>query len=186
MMTSAELASTDTHRLTWSGCRTLLRDHWLRRSEIPLGHIVSLPIPTMRLGAPGFAFFAAAPVREPSQAWRLSPPDRHGVVAADGAALLLYARTSAVPLATTGTVWSTVMAPASKESPQTLSARLLSLEPIMDQAAEAFFDCAPARLGPMLASELEAVVGATVFPFYEALAPDFIAWLMTDGQGATV
>lgn len=186
MTTSVELADTGIHRLSWSGCKALLRDHWLRRSEIPLGHVVSLPIPTMRLGAPGFAFFAAAPVREPSQAWRLSPPDRHGVVAAAGASLLLYARTSAVPLATTGTAWSTVMAPASKESPQALSARLLSLEPIMDQAADAFFDSAPARLGPLLASELEAVVGGTVFPFYQALAPDFIAWLTTGGQGATV
>lgn len=184
MMTSVELADASTHRLTWSGCRALLKDHWLCRSEIPLGHIVSLPLPTMRLGAPGFAFHAVAPVREPSQPWRLSPPDRHGVVAASGAALLLYARTSALPLAAQGTVWSTVSPLASKESPQVLNARLLSLEPIMDQAAEAFFNGASAHLGPMLASELEAVVGSAVFPFYRAMAPDFIAWLMSDGQGA--
>jgi hypothetical protein len=54
----------------------------------------------------------------------------------------------------------------------------------MDQAAEAYFDGASARLGAMLASELETVVGSAVFPFYQAMAPDFIAWLMSSGQGA--
>jgi hypothetical protein len=158
-------------------------DHFLRRWEIPLEHHLSLPLPTQRYGEPAFAFYACPIVREPPAAPRCRPPDRHWAFSANSGALLFYAQISVLPLAPPGESWSVVTLEASADTVTALVDQLNALAPIMDRASAAFFDGEGYPHGEQLAEEFVRTVGRSVLPFYRAMAPDFLGWLMGGASG---
>src|SRR5262249_49277433 len=127
MSIPATLPSAREHRLDWVGVRTFMRDHYLRRSEIPMEHLVSLPMPTLRYGEPAFALHACATVREASGTQSCRPPDRHWAIAAHTKTLLFYARTSILPLAAPGETWASVTLEQPAASVKAMAERLRAL-----------------------------------------------------------
>jgi hypothetical protein len=69
--------------------------HPAQRLQLPVEHFRSLPLPTLRWGAPAYASFAAPAVRTPGLPLRLGTPDRWWLVDADRVELAAYGLTAA-------------------------------------------------------------------------------------------
>jgi len=177
MSPAAQVPAERAVRLQWSQMQELMRTHWLRRSDIPAEAAVSLPLPTLRFGGPGFQFHAGAMLRDPAGTIRREPPDCHWAFAAQGGRLLYYARSRAIPLEPAGAGWTAVSMDRPSLDVRALRERFQAFGPIMDQACERFFDGAPADFAADLLAELELLAGPPVMPFYRAMAPDFWQWL---------
>ncbi len=153
-----------TRRLTTSGVYT---------AEIPVEHTTSLLVPTLRLGFPAYAFFAAPARRVPGQPLEIGVPDRWGALRADFGRLALYALTDAVPMG--GPALARVALSVESRSVTDVLAAQDRLSALLDGAAEAFF--AGGALPPGLVEAFAAVVPDALRPAYRALAPDFMAAL---------
>src|SRR5215471_18837736 len=89
---------TETKR--WIKSRELGRHHSLdalRTTDIPVGYLLSLPLPTRRCGRPGYALFASATSRRPGEPRQQQAPDRWFVIDAVTGHLLIYALTTVLP-----------------------------------------------------------------------------------------
>ncbi len=165
--------------LPYSRVRKEFGVHPLRRAEIPVEHFVSLLMPTMRWGAPGYAGFAAPARRVPGAPRALRAPDRWWAVAAAGGSLLAYALVGAVPFA--GDLGQQqVTVPAPTRSVAGIEEDLLVIDQLMDQACPAFFagQAAQATLRQDLLEAVRGHVSEEVLPWYQALAPDLFGWLL--------
>jgi hypothetical protein len=150
-------------------------------SEIPVGHAYSLPIPTLRFGAPGIAAFAA-PADRTGGELRQFPPDRWWVVDATTGRLAFYALIAAVPLAAPlaaldADAWGPLEIPPPAFGLDELEQRLAAIDAIMSVSAARFWRGLEAEHGEAIAAALGDVIPAQLLPVYRALAADFWTWL---------
>lgn len=153
----------------------------LRQSELPIGHYLSLLVPTTRWGEPGFAFFASPCIRRLDGPSEQAAPDRWGVLAVRDQ-LILYARVVALPLP--GKVSSGVRVLRSTDATvQEVQTNLARLEEIMEMAAPVFFARQPIteETRRVLQVAFSQVVPEPLLSDYRALSPEFFDWL---GSGA--
>jgi hypothetical protein len=150
----------------------------LRESDIPVDHAVSLGLPTRRWHGPGYAFLASPAVRRPGAPVEQQAPDRWWVLDARTARLIVYSLTAAVPFAP-GEQWSTVTLPPPTHSVQEQAALHGRLADFFDRLASAFFQGEPGDTAwrQAFTAELAAAIPAPLLPQYQALVPDFFAWL---------
>lgn len=161
----------------YSGMRRHLQSHPVLIDEVPIEYSQSLPVPTRRFGGPAFAGFAGPALRRPGAPLRLSTPDRWWVVSATDQTVLLYARTAAVPFP--APLPSGEVEVVSNRSLAAAREDLAVLDELFDAAVPAFFaggDVDPASR-TALREQLAVVAGAGTVAWYEAVAPDFFAWL---------
>src|SRR6266702_4766474 len=112
--------------------------HPLRQYEIPISHSISLAIPTLRAGSPGYARFASPAERTPDKPQVQASPDRWWVFSAVDFHLLLYALCSAVPLAS-DRVFETVTLDQGDTPLSVLKQRIHEIEESMNEVAPLFF-----------------------------------------------
>jgi hypothetical protein len=178
--------TTSTGRLSYRDARRLFGTHPLRISEIPVEHAVSLPVPTLRCGAPGYAGFAGPARRVPHAPLQLAAPDRWWVLGGQRRGLLVYCLTAAIPFAAELSP-AQVTLPLVTRDLAAVEEDLRMIDVLMDRAAEEFFNARPpsADVGSDLLAVLTAHVSQAVMGWYRALAPDFFGWLdPTAGEGA--
>jgi hypothetical protein len=165
--------------LGYARARAEFGSHPLRTSEIPVEHEISLPVPTLRYGAPGYAGFAGPARRRPGQPLRLGAPDRWWALCAGRRGLLAYARTTAVPFTDEplGAEW--VELPLVTRDPDAIGEDLRLLDSLAERAVPGFFggQRGDAALRGDLLAVLTAHVTPAVIGWYRALAPDFFGWL---------
>jgi len=165
--------------LRYSQARAELAGHPLSIAEIPVGHEISLPVPTLRFSEPGYAWFAAPARRRPGHPLVLGAPDRWWALGAARRGLLTYARTAAVPFTSEPLDPQRAELPPVTRDLEAIAEDLRLLESLGDRAVPGFFAGEPGD--PALRADLLAVLTAQVTPlvtgWYQALAPDFFAWL---------
>lgn len=165
--------------LGYARARAGFATHPLRTHEIPVEYEVSLPVPTMRLGDPGYAWFAGPARHRPSQPVRLGLPDRWWVLGAARRGLITYARTAAVPFTHEPLGPDAVELPPVTRDLAAIKEDLILLDSLAERAVPEFF--ARRQGAAELRGDLYAVLEAHVTPlligWYRALAPDFFAWL---------
>ncbi|MGW7356220.1 hypothetical protein ACWGI0_05975 [Streptomyces sp. NPDC054802] len=165
--------------LSYEQARKEFTTHAVTRAEIPVGHFISLPLPTLRWGAAaGYAGFAAPAVRSPGRPLVLGTPDRWWVLAAGQRSLIAYGLTSAVPFSC-DLPPGPVTVSSTRRSPTAAREDLRVLDECLREAAPAFFRGEPgASLARGdLAEALAAVLPTMTLPWYRALTPDFFSWL---------
>lgn len=172
-------------RLGYGEARTLFGTHPIRVSEIPVEYAISLPVPTLRCGAPGYAGFAGAARRAPDTTGQLRPPDRWWVLSAERRALLTYSLTVAVPFTDDLPAEVAVLPPVARSVAE-IQEDLRLLDSLMDRAAGEFFAETPADVGLAtdLIAVLTALVSKVVMDWYRRLAPDFFGWLVAPVAGS--
>jgi hypothetical protein len=171
------------HPLPFGDIRAKFAAHPVRRTEVPVEHSISLPLPSLRWGQPVFAGFAGPAWRVPGQPLELSTPDRWWALGPDGIELVVYARTSVVPFGDVPTGGRIQVSPLGRSLAEAQQ-DLLMLDELMNNAVPVFLSGTPGT-EPMradLAAAFAVVVPAETTPWYRALVPDFFAWL--DGDGA--
>lgn len=153
-------------------------EHPLRRTEIPVEHFVSLPLPTLRWGAPGFAVFAAPALRRPRQPMRVDTPDRWWALGGGRARVLGYALCSAVPFAAGSLGGPVTVAPGGRPLSAVRDDQRL-LDGLFDQCLPEFLGGRDDAPGPRaeLAAVLPLLLAPALAPWARALAPDFFSWL---------
>jgi hypothetical protein len=164
--------------LGYAQARKAFGEHAVRHAEVPVEHMVSLPMPTARWGAPGYAGFACPARRRPDEPLSLSAPDRWWLLGARRGKLLAYAMTAVIPFGLeTAQERVTVTSPGRPVAAVLEDLRVL--EETMETAIEPFF--AGSAGDPVLREDLRAILGtqlpAEISPWYRALTPDFFAWL---------
>jgi hypothetical protein len=179
-------STTNTARLSYADARRLFGTHPIRISEIPVEHAISLPVPTLRCGAPGYAGFAGPARRVPHAPLQLGAPDRWWVLGVQRGALLLYGLTTAVRFMEKLSPEQVTLPPVTR-SLAAVEEDLRILDMLMDRAGGEFFAVRPADAD--LVTDLLAVLTAHVSPmvmsWYRGLAPDFFGWLeQTAGEAA--
>jgi hypothetical protein len=164
--------------LTYSDVLVRMRAGFLRASEIPVEHLVSLPMPTRRTSEPGFAFFACPTSSRFVTPLQHGPPDRWWVMGAANGKLEIYALARVVPLATNVSLARITM-PEEARSLAQIREDADSIERQMNALAPRFFAGEPgesAERGALLQA-LTAHLKEPMLPAYTAVAPDFFAWL---------
>lgn len=164
--------------LSYSDIRNIQRTHTLIKSQVPVEHAVSLPIPTKRAGRIGYAYFAAPAARRPGQPVRQGAPDRWWIFDAHGSAsVLIYALCQAQPFSSDN--WEAVTLPPIAGTLTDLKAALADFEAQMNALVPAFFadEAGDATAKGNLSAALKTVLSEPLQPQYRALAPDFFAWL---------
>lgn len=164
--------------LPYEQIRKEFAGHPVRQAEVPVEHSVSLPLPTLRWGAPAYAVFAGPARRVPGSPLELSTPDRWWALAAGGHRMLAYGLVSAVPFADELPPGPVTVVPAARSVAQAREG-LRVLGELMDEAAPLFFRGEPGdeTVRRDLAEALSAEIAEALRPWYAALVPDFFAWL---------
>jgi hypothetical protein len=164
--------------LNYSELREQQKSHVLIRSEVPIEHAISLPLPTIRWGEPSYAYFAAPALRRPQEPMRQSAPDRWWVVAAHGGRLMVYALTKSIPFPSDA-AFEAVTLPRVAMSREELRQSLKTMEGKLESLTPHFFAGEPGD--PMergsLGSMLAELLPKPLQPQYRAVAPDFFEWL---------
>jgi len=150
----------------------------LRRNEIPVGHYLSLPVPTLRFRRPAFAFFAAPAIHQPGQSAQALVPDRWWAVDAATKRLVVYAMDFAMPLVSIPATDDSV-ADAPDVDIAMLEEALRNAVSLLDEAGARFFAGAPASaaVAEQLGRDIALLTPPVLRSFYESIAPDFFAWL---------
>ncbi|MFJ3977261.1 hypothetical protein [Streptomyces sp. NPDC090021] len=153
-------------------------EHPLRRSEVPVEHFVSPPLPTLRWGVPGFAVFASPALRRPRQPLRVDTPDRWWALAAGGGDLLVYATTRALPPASDAPAGPVTVAPTGRPISALREDQRL-LDDLLDRCLPDFFAESSGDPGGRaeLASMLPLLLAPELIPWARDLTPDFFSWL---------
>ena len=109
---------------------------------------------------------------------RQSPPDRWWAVDARSGHLLLYASTTAFPIAADAH-WETVTLPPVESSVEELRQGLAQIEAKMNGLAPAFFagEADDKAEREALSAALQKILPDPLHPQYRAVAPDFFSWL---------
>lgn len=150
----------------------------LRQLGLPLEYALSLPLPSLRWNRPAYAAFASPALRLPGQPKKQGPPAYWWVVEAVKGQVLLFAAWETLPYAP-GVTWEPAILPPLNDSLSAVKARLATLEALLDELAPAFFQAtaAPLALRHQAHELLRQQVPAPLMPQYQALTPDFWAWL---------
>ena len=166
------------HWISFSEVRTILKTHCLRQAEIPMGHYISLPLPTFHAGRPGYASFASPSRHRRGDPALIGPPDRHWLLDARDGRLLLYALTSIEPLLTTEESTS-VHLPEVSGSVGELREQLASLEAQLESLTAPFFaqQTVSDRDRARLAKALRGLLPPPLLGWHNAIAPDFFRWV---------
>jgi hypothetical protein len=164
----------------WIKSRELGRHHSfsaLRTTDIPVGYLLSLPLPTQRCGRSGYAFFASPSSRRPGEPLQQQVPDRWFVTDAATGHLLIYALTTVFPFGDASTWEAAIISPSQPQGEE----RRLSEQTLdqMDRIAPAFFEgqTVEAQDRRRMLELLQALLANQLLPQYWSLAPDFFAWL---------
>ncbi|WP_030774636.1 MULTISPECIES: hypothetical protein [unclassified Streptomyces] len=155
-------------------------EHPLRRSEVPVEHFVSPPLPTLRWGVPGFAVFASPALRRPRQPLQVDAPDRWWALAAGGGgALLVYATTRALPSSASGAPGGPVTVARTGRPISALREDQRLLDDLLDRCLPDFFAARSGDPGERaeLASMLPLLLAPELTPWARDLTPDFFSWL---------
>jgi hypothetical protein len=164
--------------LTYQEFRKRQDTHMLRQTEIPVEHAISLPLPTLRWNRPAYISFASPAIRRPNQPMQQGAPDRWWACDASNGKLIIYVLWDALPYA--GDVqrdWMTL--PTTTYSVAQLQEQLATIELLMTEVASAFFarETGEKAARTALSEALMAYIPQPLLPHYQALAPDFWAWL---------
>jgi hypothetical protein len=164
--------------LSLAEVRERMKTHSLLRSEVPVEHSISFPLPTKRWIGPAYAYFASPVTRRPGQPVEQGAPDRWWVVNAHGGGIIVYALWKAIPYSE-GVQWTTVTLPPVTRSIAEQQQEIATIELLMDTLAPAFFMGEPGDPGTRkaLVEVLMAYLQKPLLPQYRALTPDFFAWL---------
>ncbi len=164
--------------LTYSEVLARQRAGFLRASEIPVEAVVSLPIPTLRAGEPGFAFFAVPTSNVLLQPVEQGPPDRWWTVSARNGHLLVYALCRVVPFAPAGDLKG-ITVPADHRTLAEIRQDASGIEGQMNALAPLFFagEAGDAEARKALMQLLASHLKEPVLLYYRALAADFFTWL---------
>lgn len=162
----------------------IFRNSPIRRSEIPIEFLISLPMPTLRWGKPVWTCFAAPTVIDPGQN-RIGLPDRWCAVDALTGSLAAYVMEDVIPAARV-----TGAAVASKEngtidlgpvlkSVDEQQRDLARLAQTLDRLCASFFEGRSLRDAEReeIAAALAAKIPEPLMPFYNRLSPDFFDWI---------
>jgi hypothetical protein len=157
---------------------TFHRQNDLLKFVVPVEDAVSLPLPTLRCHAPGFASFASAAVRTPGQPAERDVPSRWWVLDAKNGELLLYAVTQAAPFSD-GNAWKPIAVQSRFASIAEMKKTQQEIEGLVDELAPLFFahQQADAEKRTALLDALNRYVSPELMPQYQALVPDFFKWL---------
>ena len=155
----------------------------LRLHELPVPSWISLPLPTRRWGAAGWAWFRAPQAMRPGKG-QVGTPDRWWAMDARNGALLAYAREAVVPA-----LQQAAEPTAGEPKPADSGGQAASLDEqksglarlaaAIERVAEAFFEerWAPVSNRQEVVQALAFVTPPDMMRFYRALTPDFFAWL---------
>jgi hypothetical protein len=148
------------------------------RKFVPVEHSISLPLPTLRYHAPGFASFASAAVRVPGQPMEQGVPDCWWVLDAKTGEPLLYALTEAVQFSEDKT-WKPVVVQSPFRTVTEMQQARQEIVQLLDELAPLFFanQQAPVEKRTALLEALRKYVSPELIPQYKALVPDFFVWL---------
>lgn len=150
-----------------------------REVDVPIGHAVSLPLPTLRFGMPAYATFASPAVREPEKLVVQGPPDRWWLLDARSGTVAIFALCVVHPFAKVQFTKVTLPRPAATVAE--LRQELKEIQAQLDTLAPLFLrgEQGEAEARHKLHRALMARIPQVLWPQYEALAPDFLAWLAT-------
>lgn len=149
-----------------------------RQVEIPIGHAVSLPLPTRRFGIPAYAAFASPAIREPEKPLHQAPPDRWWLLDARSGVVALFAMCGIHHFANESFV--PVVLPQPVGTIAELRQQLNDIQSDLGMLAPQFFsgkDGQP-EVRERLHAALKARIPDALWGQYEALVPDFLAWLL--------
>jgi hypothetical protein len=144
----------------------------LRRFEVPVGHAISLPLPTLRWNEPAFAFSASPARHLPGKPPLQFAPDRHWAIAAHGGALIVYALARAVPLGPAAMPGPVEVAPVAASVAET-EKRLSEWDVLMTKATVEFFEGRQPSERDAVKDAFRGLVAEPLWPFYRELTPDF-------------
>lgn len=149
----------------------------IREVEVPIGHSLSLPIPTLKFGIPAYAAFASPAVREPEQPVVQGPPDRWWLMDARNGALALFAYCNIYPF--TQEHFTKVALPRPVGAVAELRQNLVDIQRQIEVLAPVFFcgEEGEAEARHHLHQALKLRIPAVLWPQYQAIATDFLAWL---------
>ena len=145
---------------------------------MPVEYAISLPLPTLRAGQPGYAFFASPAVRRPGAPMQQGAPDRWWVSDARNGQTLLFAHCKAQPFAP-DTSFNTETLPVPTLGLAEMLATMARLTQQVTAIAPHFFTGDPGdpTSRAQTRDALLAVIPAPLLPQYRALVPDFMKWL---------
>ncbi len=146
--------------------------------NIPLGHAVSIPLPTLRWGRPGFAYFASPTFRVPGAPKDQAAPDRWWVIDAEKRSIEIYAKWEALPFVQ-GVNFETVHITPGQYTKSDIQEKRKLVYQLMDEAVQDFFLNQPGdrRICHQLLEGLTIITPAPLLVQYRDLAPDFFLWL---------
>ncbi len=147
--------------------------------NVPIGHAVSLPLPTLRFGIPAYAAFASPSVREPEQRVVQGPPDRWWLLDARTGAVAIFALCALHPFAQVHFTKTALPRPIGTVAG--LRQQLKDIQGQIDTLAPIFLrgEHGDKEARHQLHRALVARIPEVLWPQYEALAPDFLSWLAT-------
>ena len=177
---------TTTLRPKWrsqTDAKTWLASHCIRMAELPVESWVSEPVPTQRLGSAAWIWFSAPWLMRPGRS-EIGVPDRWWAIDAKTGQLAAYAKDATVPMlreridsamVSDGLIMLTLNCATIDDQQRALARFAVAIE----RVAEAFFEdrSAPISNRNEAAEALRAVTPKEIMPFYQALTPDFFAWL---------
>lgn len=169
--------------ITWVSSDSIskyLSEHPLFRAAVPVEHYKSMPLPTLKLGRPAYAFFTAPASRLRGQPTGIGKPDRVAAVCARTREILFYSREllGKVPLFG-GFPGELVTVSAPSASVAELRQTMADTHRLITAVAPAFFSGTEAN-GVQRHAALAAVrsiLPEPLFPDYEVVAGDFFRWL---------
>lgn len=152
--------------------------HPLKTAELPIGHYISLPLPTQRWQSPAFARFASPARRGPAIPTDVAPPDRWWAMSARSGGLVVYALMTAIPYAENHQ-WHSVTLPVPTLSIDELRAQRAALHEVLDTVSGPFFASEPGNtaLRRQLLTMLHESLSEPLLVWHQALVPDFFTWL---------
>jgi hypothetical protein len=173
-----EMNPVQKHLMSYSELRERQKSNVLMRSEVPIEHAVSLPLPTLKWGEPAYAFFAAPALRTPDAPMQQAAPDRWWVLTAHGGRLMIYALAKSIPFPA-DEVFESVTLPRLSMSRDELRQSLKTMEELLDGLTPQFFaqQAGDEVMRKNLSAMLSEMLPQPLQPQYRALAPDFFAWL---------
>lgn len=166
---------------TYLSCEQIqkrIQTNSLRRSEIPMEHSISLPLPTLRAGQPGYAFFASPALRVPGEPLRQGTPDRWWISDARNGQTLLFAHYQVHPFSTSTTFVTETLPPPSLEIRE-LQKGLKEVMALITACSHSFFasQTGDPELRRATHDLLSKILPAPLQTRYRTLVPDFFAWL---------
>lgn len=163
--------------IKYSEFRKRQHSHFLHQYEIPTNYYISLPMPTRRFGVPAYVFFACPTSIRPGQPVNVDKPEMWGAIDAQKGKILLYAQTKVLPFSKQQ--FEKCIFPKISQSVEDQEALLHSLENVLTEAANLFFHnkAIDANLQVSLKEILGSYLPQIIFPFYQAVSPDFFEWL---------